>query len=80
MPPVYAPVQAMVVGLDGTTWLTLRDSDEGRVVLILDPRGDVIGRIVLPEGATLRHATRSQIWVTQADADGLVSVVRYRVH
>ncbi|HEX7123057.1 MAG TPA: hypothetical protein VF178_11850 [Gemmatimonadaceae bacterium] len=79
MPPVYAPVQAMVLGLDGTTWLTLRDSDEGRVVLVLDATGDVIGRVVLPEGATLRQAIRSQIWVTQADADGLVSVVRYRV-
>lgn len=80
MPPVYAPVQAMVLGLDGTTWLTLRDSDEGRVVLVLDATGDVIGRVVLPERATLRQATRSQIWVTQADANGLVSVVRYRVH
>lgn len=79
MPPVYAPVQAMVLGLDETTWLTLRDVGQGRVALGLDARGDVIGRVSLPPRTTLRQATRTHVWVTESDEDGLASVVRYRV-
>lgn len=75
----YIPVESITLGLDQTIWIGLRPTDEGRVTLILNGRGDPIGTLLLPRSSRVRQATASQVWVTETDDDGLTSVVRYRV-
>ena len=77
MPPVYPPVIAMTLGLDGTTWLTMRDTADVRRVLVLDERGDPLGTFVLPPRATVRQGRRTHVWMTQRDDVDLVAVLRY---
>ena len=79
IPPVHAPVTGLLIGLDGTIWIQLRETAEGRPTLVLDQRGDPIGSVLLPSNSTIRQATRTRIWVTEVDPFDLVSVVRYRV-
>ena len=80
MPPVYAPVQWFILGLDDTIWITLRDSADARTTLVLDARGNQIGSIVTSTRTRIRQASASRVWATEVDDDGLASVVRYRVH
>jgi len=76
----YIPVETITLGLDQTIWVGMRPTDEGRVTLILNGRGDPIGSLLLPRTSRVRQATAAQIWITETDDDGLTSVVRYRVH
>jgi hypothetical protein len=77
--PVYAPVTAVRSGLDDTLWLDLRETDDGRITLVLDARGEPVGTVPIPERSVIRQASRTHLWVTETDALGLASVVRYRV-
>ena len=79
MPAYYPPVLAMLLGLDDSIWLTLRDSADTRRALILDGEGDPIGTLALPPRTTIRQATATHAWATQVDEDGLAAVVRFRV-
>jgi len=79
MPSWSAPLEAPVLGLDGTVWIEYRAQREGRLYLILDDRGEPIGELLVPPSTRVRQATASRIWVTETDADGLSDVVRYRV-
>lgn len=79
MPNWYIPVESITLGLDDTIWLGMRPTGEGRRTLILNGRGDPIGSIVLPGSSRVRQASASHVWVTETDADGLTSVVRYRL-
>lgn len=80
MPALYTPVETILLGLDNTIWIGLRPTAEGREMLILNGRAQLIGTLMLPTTTRVRQATASQIWVTETDADGLSSVVRYRAH
>ena len=79
MPPVYPPIQSLVLGGDDTIWLTLHDSAGVRRTLVLDRDGDPVGVVTMSTRSVIRQATASRVWVTETDADGLASVVRYRV-
>ncbi len=79
LPPVYAPVERMTLGLDSTVWVDLRPDTEGPVTLILDQRGDAIGTVLVPAHSRIQRASRSHVWTTEIDEYGLASVVRYRV-
>ena len=79
MPGFYPPVMAMVLGLDDSIWLTMRDTADARRALILNGDGDPLGSLSLPPRMTIRQATSTHVWVTQTDEDGLASVLRYRV-
>lgn len=79
MPAFYPPVMAMVLGLDDSIWLTLRDTADARRALILDGDGDPVGTFSLPPHMTIRQATSTHVWATQADEDGLAAVLRYRM-
>lgn len=79
MPSIYPPVAALTLGLDETVWLTLRDTGDVRRALVLDGRGDPIGTFALPPRASIRHGTRSHVWMTRVDEDDLQAVVRYRL-
>ena len=79
MPSWSAPMETLLVGLDGTIWVEFRPNREGRRYLVLNDRGEPIGEVLVPFATRVRQATRSHIWVTETDADGLSDVVRYRV-
>lgn len=79
MPSVYTPVETVLLGLDNTIWLGMRPTDEGREMLILNGRAEPIGTLMLPASTRVRQATGTHVWVTETDADGLSSVVRYRI-
>jgi len=75
----YIPVETITLGLDETVWVGMRLTDEGREYLILNSRGDPVATVQLPKSSRLRQASATQVWVTEADDDGLTSVIRYRV-
>lgn len=79
MPRWFIPVESLTLGLDGTTWIGLRPTNEGRGYLVLDSRGDPVGSVMVPTTTRVRQATATHIWVTETDDDGLSSVVRYRL-
>jgi hypothetical protein len=79
MPPVYAPVQSIILGLDATVWITLRATPEGRVALILDARGTPVGSLLVPPRSRIWQGSATHVWMTETDTDGLSSVVRYRM-
>ena len=79
MPAVYTPVQGIILGMDNTVWITMRATAEGRTTLVLNSHGDPIATVLLPPRTAIRQASIGTLWTTQADADGLTSVVRYRV-
>ncbi len=79
IPAVHDPVEGLVAALDGTVWLTLREASGGRDALVLAPDGSPAARVLLPERSRVQDASESHLYVTETDALGLVSVVRYRI-
>ena len=79
MPSWWAPLETVLVGLDGSIWVGHRHDGETRSYLILNSDGEIIGDLLVPHSMRIRQATASRIWVTATDADGLSDVVRYRV-
>lgn len=73
------PILAMVLGRDGTVWLEEEEELPTRQWLVLNPKGDPIGRVTLPENVRLRVAERGMLWATITNEDDLVGIVRYRV-
>ena len=79
IPPVLVPVSGMTLGPDGQAFITLRDTESGHVVRILNVQGTPIAQFpVLPQ-SYLMAATSTQVWLVQADGDGMQSVVRYGI-
>jgi hypothetical protein len=78
-PSVYPPVKQLRVGRDGTTWIGLRPTAEGRPWIILDATGNKIGEVLLPPAVVLWVADRNTIWGVEWDADDMPSIVRYQI-
>jgi hypothetical protein len=79
-PPAYPPLSLVLVGRDGTIWIRLRTVSQGRPWLVLDPKGEPIGSLMLSaEQAGIAVADRQNVWTLEADADGVQSIVRYRI-
>ncbi|MDE2668206.1 MAG: hypothetical protein OXI51_00955 [Chloroflexota bacterium] len=77
--PVVYPPAGVTLGLDGTTWVTLRRTDRGTPVHVLGDTGDLIGTLLLPPRSRIQQASMTHVWVTEYDPLDLASVVRYRV-
>ena len=78
-PPVYPPVTQVRIGRDGTTWIGLRPTADGRPWIVLDAAGNKIGEVLLPPDVVLWVADRNTIWGVEWDADEMPSIVRYQV-
>jgi hypothetical protein len=79
IPPVYAPVQSIILGLDNTTWVVLRRNTDGQTAIALNARGEPVGSLSVPTRSRIWQGSASHVWMTETDSDGLVSVVRYRL-
>jgi hypothetical protein len=73
------PVFRSMLGLDHTIWIELRPDAAGRHWMVLSPTGETIGRVTLPPTFLFRVGTRTALWGTEEDADGIQSAVRYRI-
>jgi hypothetical protein len=78
-PKTYPPVEGLVTGADGAVWVHLRATPSGVPWVMLSPRGDVIGTLMLPANVTIMTIAPGMAWGTAKDADDVESVVRYRV-
>jgi hypothetical protein len=79
MPPVYPPVQAVIPSYDNTTWVVLRRTPEGQTAIVLNARGEPVGSVAVPPRSRILQGSATHVWMTETDADGLVSVVRYKL-
>lgn len=78
-PSSYPPLSELLLGRDGTTWVGLYPHGPSRTWLVLDADGEPLGQVSLPSTERLRAATASDAWVTRPNADGVESIVRYRI-
>jgi hypothetical protein len=78
-PTVWNPLHGIVAGNDGRTWIGLRGQHGERPWLVLGADGALIGRAMLKEGVRVVAANSTHLFGIETDADGVQSVVRYRV-
>lgn len=78
-PASYPPLSKLVLGRDQTTWLEEYTIDGDRRWLVLDSRGEQVGRVTVPRNVQVLAASRESVWATDTDEDGLQHIVRYRI-
>jgi hypothetical protein len=79
IPPVYPPVDDLVVGADGRIWIGLRQTGAGRPWLILGADGRQQGEVLLPPDVALEVASATHLWGLERDAIDAQRVVRFRI-
>jgi hypothetical protein len=72
-------VSAAVAGMDGTLFLAREDFDPVRRWEIWDSTGTKLGSFTLPNPSRILAASKSRIWVVEADKNEEIHVVRYRL-
>lgn len=75
----YPPLEQMIIGRDGTVWLSLASQDGVRPHLVLTPEGDLMGEVSLSDRSRIAEAQRDRIWVIERDEFDVESLVRYGV-
>ena len=80
LPEYYPPLSRVLLGADETTWLELTTREGERTWQMLDARGNQSAQLKVPRNLRIAVATRSTIWATETDDDGLQHIVRYRVN
>jgi hypothetical protein len=81
MPKWAAPVHAVLVGDDGTIWLGIQEQFglPTHRYNVFDATGKIVATVVLPSSVRPWVVSKDRMWGVDRDADGLESVVRYRV-
>lgn len=78
--PDYAPrVTAAVVAEDGSLWLRCDDGPGDVEHLVIGPDGTVAGALALPRNVTVKAVRGNLVWTTEADDDGVQTIVRWRI-
>ncbi|MEP6591760.1 MAG: hypothetical protein ABJC19_11305 [Gemmatimonadota bacterium] len=79
LPAVFNPLKRVFIGDDGTFWIEYRARDGAHEWLIVSPSGKRSRRLRFPAATRVLEASGNTIWAGESDADGLESVVRYRM-
>ena len=79
IPDVYPPFTHILVGLDNSLWIGLRETQQGTPYLVLDQKGNQVGVVTFPRRTRVGAARIDTAWVTEMDDDDIESVVRYVV-
>ena len=79
LPEFYPPLRAILSGRDETTWIELYSTAGDRAWQVLDERGNQVAQLKVPRNVRIQVASRSVVWATDTDDDGLQHIVRYRV-
>ena len=79
-PSYFPPVNAVVPGQDGTLWIQRERTTTalGKWTL-LSAKGSPVGDFLLPTTLQVRAGTATAVWGVETDADGVPSIVEYRV-
>ena len=72
----FPPVQGVLAGLDGLTWLRLRTGVDSFEWEVLDESGRAIARVDPPQGG-MRWADAESLWFVERDELGISYLVRY---
>jgi len=76
----YPAVSELVAGADGTVWLRREPVDTAQATWeVYDEEGARVGRVHLPAGLRLRHASRQELWGIETDDLDVPYVVGLRV-
>jgi hypothetical protein len=79
IPPVYPPVQNILIGADKTIWLELHSTTADRQWLELDPTGTPIGVATVAKNFVARAGDRTHLWGFEAEGEQLRTLVRYAI-
>lgn len=79
LPRHYPPIEAVLVGRDGSTWLQMRSTEEGKPYRVRAPDGTPVGTLVIPEEHRVLEAELDEVWILEEDELDVESIARYRV-
>jgi hypothetical protein len=83
IPAFQSLLNSVIAAPDGSTWLVVRapsDSSKEIRAMVIDPRGDLIGTVILPENERLGAATIDHIWTFEMGRlNTPTAVIRYAV-
>jgi hypothetical protein len=79
LPDVYPPLARLLIGRDTTVWLEHYSVDGVRRWTVLDASGNPVGILEVARGMRLQVASLATLWATDADDDGLQSILRLRI-
>ena len=80
LPETFPPYERAIVSADEkTVWLESGITTGDRVWRILDLTGRSVGSVRVPRSVQLRVVSLERVWATERDADGLESIVIYRL-
>jgi hypothetical protein len=79
-PEVYPPLENLVVGMDGSIWVGIRQPDpDDRRYLVFASDGALQGWVGLPQRSRVMEATMDRVWAVELDEVDVPSVVTYSV-
>jgi hypothetical protein len=78
-PEFYPPVTGVCVGRDGSVLITFHAGATERELLLIDPSGTPVAALRLPKAVEVRQIEGDRVWGILRDANGVESIVRYRV-
>jgi len=80
-PKTLPAVSDLLIGRDDRIWLRRTDARRPEVDtwMLIDADGGFVQDVEAPAGALLLRASSSHVWGVVRDADGVPSVVRYRI-
>jgi hypothetical protein len=78
-PPVYPPLEGVVVGNSGEVWIRLRVNATEVEYVMLDLTGAVTGRLTLPRSVEIRAFDRGTAWAVVRNSLDIPSLVKYRI-
>jgi hypothetical protein len=79
VPAFRPPVSTAFVAADGSLWLKREDGGPDVDYTVLAPNGDVAGMLTLKRTVAIRAVNGNAVWAVETDADGVPTVVRYRI-
>ncbi len=79
VPAAFPLVRGAVVGSDGVSWIRLRAKGGKDTWRILSSSGQQTGSAVVANGVEVTTLDGSHVWAIERDADGVESVVKFRV-
>jgi hypothetical protein len=78
-PEIYPPTEYLRVARDGAVLIAFYTTGTERDFLLIDPQGRPVASLRLPNAVRVHQIEGSMLWGTVRNADGVDSVVRYRI-
>jgi hypothetical protein len=79
VPPLYPPIENVLIGEDLSIWVEKRVRDGARPYYVAESNGTPVGTLHLPERSRVAAASLERIWVLERDEFDVQSVVGYGV-